>query len=151
MGFIIPRHLNPYKNVYPKLIKFIEDSFYVEDMISGAENATSAFGVYKASKSILEGDFNLRKWSSNSKEFIDHTSDNADIKTKMEVECKSIVEEDQTYTKTAVGIDSREKGDNVLTVLGVKLNCEYDELCFDLCNVIDYAKTPPACHSRRSF
>ena len=102
-------------------------------------------------KEYLGRKFHLRKWSSNSKEFINHTWDNADIKTKMEVECKSIVEEDQTYTKTAVGIDSREKGDNVVTVLGVKLNCEYDELCFDLCNLIDYAKTPPACPSRRSF
>ena len=154
LGSIITRHLSLYKNVHPELIKLIEDSLYVDDLISGAENATKAFDVYQGSKSILaEGSFHLRKWHSNSFELMDRirgaeSTENAVIKAENEARCKSIIEEDQTYTKATVGTDSNEKED-VVKVLGVKWDCKSDELCFDLSSVIDYAKTLPA--TRRSL
>ncbi len=154
LGSIITRHLSLYKNVHPELIKLIEDSLYVDDLISGAQNATKAFDVYQGSKSILaEGSFHLRKWHSNSFELMDRirgaeSTENAVIKAENEARCKSIIEEDQTYTKATVGTDSNEKED-VVKVLGVKWDCKSDELCFDLSSVIDYAKTLPA--TRRSL
>ena len=72
LGSILAHHLNSYTDLYPELIKMIEESLYVDDLISGGENESKAFEIYQSSKCILaEGSFNLRKWHSNSRELLD--------------------------------------------------------------------------------
>ena len=101
-SIIITQHLNTYKNASPELIKLVEDSMYLDDLISGAENDRKAFDVYQGSKAIIaEGFFHLRKWHSNLSEFMKHigsveSTENAAMIPKNEATCKSIVEEDQS-------------------------------------------------------
>ena len=146
LGSLITQHLNTYKNASPKLIKLIEDSMYVDDLISGAENDRKAFDVYQGSKTILaEGSFHLCKWHSNSSELTKRigsakSTENMAMIPENEATRKSIVEEDQTYSKASVGVDNNEKEDYIVKVIRVKWDCKSDELCFDLSSVIDYAK-----------
>ena len=67
LGAIISHHLQLFKEQHPDVVRLIEDSLYVDDMVSGAEDDERAFHVYQISKHIMakEG-FNLRKWNSNS-------------------------------------------------------------------------------------
>ena len=72
LGSILAHHLNSYTDLYPELIQMIEESLYVDDLISGGENESKAFEIYQYSKCILaEGNFILRKWHSNSRKLLD--------------------------------------------------------------------------------
>ena len=99
---------------------------YVDDLISGAQNDTEAFDVYQGSKTVLaEGSFRLRKWHSNSSDLMERISsaestENTVLRPDNEATRTSIVEEDQTYSKASVGVDSNEKENNIVKVLGVK-------------------------------
>jgi hypothetical protein len=127
----------------------IQESLYVDDLISGGENESKAFEIYQSSKCILaEGSFNLRKWHSNSREFLDRihqaeAGDGINQHSKDNIKLKSITEEDQSYTKSTIGSDNREKEVDVVNVLGTKWDCKTDELCFNLSSIIEYARTLP--------
>ena len=61
----------PFEKVQPELAKLLEESLYVDDLITGEDNVSRAFSVYEKSKQIVsEGGFSLRKWNSNSKELL---------------------------------------------------------------------------------
>lgn len=69
LGSTIAHHLRLYKQSEPEMAALLEKSLYVDDLITGEEDYESAFAVYKKSKQIMsQGGFNLRKWSSNSRE-----------------------------------------------------------------------------------
>jgi hypothetical protein len=121
----------------------IEESLYVDDLISGGENESKAFEIYQSSKCILaEGSFNLRKWHSNSRELLDRihqaeAGDGINQHSKDDIKPKSITEEDQSYTKSTIGSDNREKEVDVVNVLGTKWDCKTDELCFNLSSIVE--------------
>jgi hypothetical protein len=149
LGSILAHHLNSYADLYPEIIKMIEESLYVDDLISGCENESKAFEIYQSSKCILaEGSFNLRKWHSNSSELLDRihqaeAGDGINQHSKDDKKPKSITEEDQSYTKSTIGSDNREKNVDVVNVLGTKWDCKTDELCFNLSSIVEYARTLP--------
>ena len=63
----IREHLKKYKDDYPDVVQRVEDSLYVDDLVSGAENDDKGFELYKTAKNVMAGgSFNLRKWQSNS-------------------------------------------------------------------------------------
>jgi hypothetical protein len=66
LGATIYQHLNSYQDQYPELIELINKSLYVDDLLSGGSNDSQTFDIYKRSKEMSEGGFNLRKWNSNS-------------------------------------------------------------------------------------
>ena len=149
LGSILAHHLNSYTDLYPELIKRIEESLYVDDLISGGENEWKAFELYQSSKRILaEGNFNLRKWHMNSRSLLDrihHTEagDEMNQQSKDDIKPNSITEEDQSYTKSTLGSYDREKEVDVVNVLGTKWNCKTDELCFNLSSIVEYARALP--------
>ena len=58
----IREHLSKYKNVYPDIVQQVEDSLYVDDLVSGSENDDAGFELYETAKKVMaEGSFNLRK------------------------------------------------------------------------------------------
>lgn len=60
-------HLEQYLSSHPDLIKKLIDSFYVDDVVTGASTEEATFKVYTDSKKILkDGAFNLRKFRTNS-------------------------------------------------------------------------------------
>lgn len=68
---MITNHLSKFKDDDPTTVKLINDFPHVDDLICGETGIERAFRVYRVSKGIMaKGDFNLRKWNSNSPELL---------------------------------------------------------------------------------
>ena len=62
LGETINHHLEKYRNQMPEVIKKIENSLYVDDLSTAADEPKSVIELYKAAKSIFaEANMNLRK------------------------------------------------------------------------------------------
>jgi len=60
-------HLEQYRNSHPELIERLINSFYVNDVVTGASTKEEAFQLYTDLKELLkDGAFNLRKFRTNS-------------------------------------------------------------------------------------
>ena len=69
LGETMRHHIPLYHMSDPELAELLENSLYVDDLISGSDTVESAYNIYEKSKQIMaEGGFNLRKWHSNSQE-----------------------------------------------------------------------------------
>ena len=81
LGAVINHHLSKYEGSKAETVKCLRDSLYVDDLVSGANDNEKASKLYHESKQIMkEGGFNLRKWHSNSQQFmksVDSTDGNA--------------------------------------------------------------------------
>jgi len=74
LGAVISNHLLKYKSDNPYIVKLIQESLYVDDLVCGETSIERAFKVYHMSKRMMsEGGFNLRKWVTNSPELFDST------------------------------------------------------------------------------
>ena len=63
----IRRHLEHYQQSQPALVKKLSKLFYVDDLITGAEDKEQAYQLFMHSKMMLkDGGFILRKFTSNS-------------------------------------------------------------------------------------
>ena len=63
----IRHHLEQHFSAQPDLIKKLSWSFYVDDVVTGADNEEEAYMLYREAKKILKkGGFNLRKFCTNS-------------------------------------------------------------------------------------
>ena len=63
----IRHHMERYSTVYPQFVETFLRSIYVDDVSYGADDADSAYELYKKSKQILaKAGFNLRKFVTNS-------------------------------------------------------------------------------------
>ena len=79
-------HIEKYQLEDPKLVDDLLNSFYVDDLSTGADNTNEAFLLYKKSKNYLaDGNFHLRKWMSNSKELMTLIQQDTDT-TKVQTE-----------------------------------------------------------------
>ena len=144
----IREHLSKYKDIYPNIVQHIEDSLYVDNLVSGAEDVDKGFELYKTSRKVMaEGSFNLRNSQSNSVALINKIKETEEsIKnecqtTEREVEPNLIQEEDETYTKSTIGSGTNDE--KTVKLLGVGWNCESDDLLFNLSDLIDFAKDLP--------
>ena len=72
LGAVVNHHLDSYDQTYPRTVKALRD-LYVDDLATSVNNEEENFQIYKESKAImLEGSFDLRKWNSNCKQFLQH-------------------------------------------------------------------------------
>ena len=123
----IRHHLEGYSpsDVIDKLLK----SFYVDDLVSGADDEKEAYKLYRDSKSILkQGGFNLRKFRSNSsmlqlmidsQEMPDPSAGNPNF------------EIDETYASATLGSTLKQHcGES--KVLGVRWDVAADQLVMSL-------------------
>jgi hypothetical protein len=59
------------------------------------------------------------------------------------VKTNIIQEEDETYTKSTIGLGGGTHDEKIVKLLGVGWNCESDDLFFNLSDLIDFAKNLP--------
>ena len=76
----VKHHLEQYKFSQPFLITKLMESFYVDYMLTGCDSVEEAEQFYDESKEILlEGNFRLRKWSSNVEQLRDKFQEDGDL------------------------------------------------------------------------
>ncbi|GFX35373.1 uncharacterized protein TNCV_101801 [Trichonephila clavipes] len=62
----IKTHIGKYMETYPDTVRTLDHCFYVDDLVTGEDDAKSAFDLSsKAAKIMSEAGMNLRKWISN--------------------------------------------------------------------------------------
>ncbi|GFW53153.1 integrase catalytic domain-containing protein [Trichonephila clavipes] len=62
----IKTHIGKYMEKYPDTARTLDHCFYVDDLVTGEDDAKSAFDLSsKAAKIMSEAGMNLRKWISN--------------------------------------------------------------------------------------
>lgn len=125
-------HLEAHLESHPVVVERLLNSFYVDDVITGASTEGEAFSLYQASKEILgEGGFNLRKFATNAV-MLQMKIDSCESPSQGE-ETVSVVSVpvDETYASTVLGPTQRmHSGER--KVLGVRWNNSADQLVMDL-------------------
>ncbi|GFX84821.1 integrase catalytic domain-containing protein [Trichonephila clavipes] len=67
----IKTHIGKYMEKYPDTVRTLDHCFYVDDLVTGEDDAKSAFDLSsKAAKIMSEAGMNLRKWISNDYELM---------------------------------------------------------------------------------
>ena len=113
---------------------------YVDDLLTGEKNVAKTFEIYYRAKEIMaSGGFNLRKWSSNSKEVMQQIE-------RAESKCVGKYvnhrQDDESYAKLSTGQPTT-KSDDAVKLLGVRWNISADILFFDFTELQDYASSQP--------
>ena len=105
----IIHHLNQYKEKYPEIITKLLKSFYVDDMVSGADTEEEAVQLTDESDKIMkEANMKLNKWNSNSKQVLE----------------------------TCSVADTAKTGESSVKVLGMSWNTEADLFEYNVQNII---------------
>ena len=147
----IKHHLQLYRQSEPEMTELLENSLYVDDLITGDDDYKAAFAIYKKSKAIMaEGGFHLRKWNSNSARLI---AEIAKVEVSMDQSPASqqtgsvpdvTEEDDESYAKSSTSLSNPTSSDrNTVKVLGVNWNTANDEIFFDFAELYKYGKSLP--------
>ena len=130
LGATIKHHLQLLKQDEAGIADLLENSFYVDFPITGADDDQRAFVIYQKSKEMMsKGGLDLRKWNSNSKTLLQkiasseltENDENAKSLNKMPTEITA--EDDESYAKSSTGItDCTTYDDRIVKILGVKWN-----------------------------
>ena len=141
----IREHLSKYKNVYPNIVQQVEDSLYVDDLLSGSENDNSGFELYETAKKVMaEGSFKCRSYSAalmNRIKEIEVGIENECRTVNNEVKATTIQEDDDTYTKSTIGSGGGSRDEKTVKLLRVGWNCESDDLFFNIQDVLNLPRT----------
>ena len=136
----IHKHVSQFRESNPEIVNILM-RLYADDMSCGTDTVEEAINIYKTSKEILaQGGFNLRKWNSNSKAFLNEIKSDDSKPTSLDIKENKISEDDQSYSQFAVG-NSNEVGSS--KVLGVSWNSNQDTFCLDLSRVAIFAQSLP--------
>jgi len=62
LGAVISHHLTKYKEALPELVSKIQESLYVDDLVSGTSTVAEAINIYSEARRVMSGaGMNLRK------------------------------------------------------------------------------------------
>jgi hypothetical protein len=126
-------------------VKKVLHALYVDDLTSGGQTVEETYQLYLKSKlRMVEAGFNLRKWSSNSKELIKKISEPNYSEEGKSHKAKNVSEDDATYTRTTLGADHEINEEREHKVLGITWNHDTDELSVDLSHIVKAAANLPA-------
>ncbi|XP_065052545.1 uncharacterized protein LOC135681850 [Rhopilema esculentum] len=119
LGATLSKHLDLYKDKYPKTVEHLQKNTYVDDVQCSADNKEELIRFKEESREIMAaGGFTLHKWHSNA-DLVEH---NEEVGQEANVE--------ETYAKTTVGTHADETN-----ILGIKWNKSKDmiEISFEHC------------------
>ena len=105
-------HFSKYKELDPKFVQQMLESFYVDDLVSGDDSTQSTYDLYlKAKMRLAEGGFKLRKWKTNDSE-LRKRIDCAENSTKQNATTSAT--DDFSYAKTTLGSENTRGTEKVL-------------------------------------
>ena len=152
LSSVISHHLTKYNEKYPELVKSIESSLYVDDLIAGEATVEEAFNLYKRAKSFMaDGNFNLRKWNSNSTELLTkiRSVERQAANEQASLQLDSTSQEDKATDKLLVGLGDHSIESEPSKLLGIHWNSKTDEFLFCFSELITYMNELPP--TRRSI
>ena len=154
LGATIKHHWQLFKQDEPEIAQLLEESLYVDYLITGEDDDRRDFTIYQKAKQIMaKGGFNLRKWRSNSRTLLQEIAKSEvsneiprrDSKSSSEI----TVEDNESRVKSSTGLsDYTSNEDHLVKVLGIKWNTFTDEFYFSLEELYNYGKSLP--DNRRS-
>ena len=120
-------------------LQFAQDmlsSLYVDNFNGGKSNVSEAADLYQKTKSRMkDGNFNLRKWNSNSRELTELTKKEEQV----DKDIPKVSEEDETYARTNLG-DKIVMETTERKVLGLIWNHIEDHFIFEFNFLIQFAR-----------
>ena len=121
----------------PDLVKKVENSFYVDDLVTGADDVDKAFGFYTECKQLMDkAGMNLRKWNSNSAELLERVKGVTPHNSVTPAITTNITEEDESYAKATTGYGHSVQESDVVKLLGIYWNTPLDCLMLDFSEII---------------
>ena len=152
LGAVISNHLKSYNTLYPTVKEQVGDCLYVDDLITGASTVEQGFELYQMAKRIMkDAGLNLRKWNSNSTSLMKQISEAesmADSNCPIVTSKVLLSEEEESYSKSSVGLLHSVSKTEHSKLLGVIWDSQGDQLMFKFHDLINYANTLPL--SKRS-
>ena len=130
----------------PETVSILKDSFYVDDLITGAWDDSGAIEIYEKSNKIMkDGGFKLRKWSSNSTMFQERVAKDEKMQASGANNMpKSIDENNMNDRKTLSERQcSAETEQGRVKVLGMTWNVKTDRFEYDFSKLLEYMKSLP--------
>ena len=113
-------HLNKYAVSDPEFVKKILKTLYVHDLSTGNESVKETDKLFLKTKlTMLEAGFEMRKWSSNSRELVDKIKFADYREEEVNLKPKKLKEDDRTYATTTLGADYEVNEEREYKVLGM--------------------------------
>ena len=136
-------HLNKYAVSDPEFVKILK-ALYVDDLSTGGQTVNETYKLFLKTKlRMLEAGFNMRKWSSNSRELVDKIKSADYREEEVNLEPKKLKEDDRTYATTTLGTDHEVNEEREHKVLGITWDHDSDELIIDLSQIIKSSQNLP--------
>ena len=137
------RHHLEHANADPETVNKLLRAFYVDDVVTGANNEDEAHELYHTAKTLLKkGGFNLRKFTSNS--LILRSAINREENPHLQPATVPASPSDVDDTYASITLGSSEKcNPGERSVLGVQWNTYSDELVMSVQNIACAIKIKP--------
>lgn len=147
LGSTILHYLKLHKQSDPKIAELLEQSLYMDDLLTGESDEERGLSVNKRCKKVMSsGGFNLRKWRSNrwklQMQITKIESSPGLANTQQEVTNVN-KEDEESFAKSSVGCDltASDNEDAVVKILGMNWNTLTDEIFFNFSNLSPFAKS----------
>ena len=146
LGSVDTHHLAEYRLTEPTLVSLVQNSLYVDDLVTGANTVNEAFDIYKGARRLMSNaGMNLRKWNSNSLELMKLIQADESKLSNDEIEVKSpVMEEEESYVNSQFNLcESSSSSSEVSKLLGLLWETFSDCFTFDFTKLTEYAKQLP--------
>lgn len=136
------QHISQYCSKQLEIAEKLKNSFYVDDLITGASDVQTALDFCVQARQIMAaGGMNLRKWKSNSPELFRKIESVTTTTQPATSVTRNVEEEDETYVKAVMGHSILQLSDYTSRILGVAWNSSRDAFSFDFAELHEHLKT----------
>ena len=136
LGATIKKHLLKFADDCQEVVKRLT-RLYADDLSCSMNSIETALEIFHKSRDILsQGGFNLRKLRTNDKALLQEIERTNTGTMTPSYAMKEVMQDDLSYAQHTIGPTQKDNS----KVLGVNWDNEYDELFFELSQIVELAK-----------
>ncbi len=151
LSSVLQHHFSKHQDRLPDLVSLLKDSFYLDDLATGASNDEEANRIYEQSSDLMsQGGFRLRKWHTNSEALRERIMTKEDPTITRNEVSETVPDSPDNLVDHATSGSKQESQENSessphsVKVLGVGWNYKTDTLHQEHSDLVEYAKSLPA-------